>query len=89
LGAAEERFNRTLDVGPDAALSIGNIAGDIHVEGGPGSSIVIDAVKSVRTGDAELLKSVDIEVSQLGNRCGSRRSTPEGAPPRDHDGTSP
>src|SRR3990172_1547752 len=73
----EERFNRTLDVGPDAALSIGNIAGDIHVEGGPGSSIVIDAVKSVEDeGDAELLKSVDIEVSRLGN-CpprGGRRS---------------
>jgi len=64
----EERFNRTLDVGPDAALSIGNIAGDIHVEGGTGASIVIDAVKRVDDGDEELLKSVDIEVSQLGNR---------------------
>jgi len=65
----EERFNRTLDVGPDAALSLGNIAGDIQVEGGTGSSIVIDAVKSVENeGDAEDLKSVDIEVSQLGNR---------------------
>ena len=64
----EERFNRTLDVGPDAALSIGNIAGDIHVQGGTGSSIVIDAVKSVDDGDADLLESVDIEVSQLGNR---------------------
>src|SRR3990172_994686 len=65
----EERFNRTLDVGPDAALSIGNIAGDIQVEGGTGSSIVIDAVKSVEDeGDAEDLKSVEIDVSQLGNR---------------------
>jgi len=65
----EERFNRTLDVGPDAALSIGNIAGDIQVEGGPGSSIVIEAVKSVEDeGDAGDLKTVDIEVSQLGNR---------------------
>jgi DUF4097 and DUF4098 domain-containing protein YvlB len=65
----EERFNRTLDVGPNAALSIGNIAGDIQVEGGTGSSIVIDAVKSVEDeGDAEDLKSVEIDVSQLGNR---------------------
>src|SRR3990172_1873075 len=84
----EERFNRTLDVGPDAALSIGNIAGDIHVEGGPGSSIVIDAVKSVEDeGDAELLKSVDIEVSQLGNRVRvSTEHTGRGRRHRDHDG---
>ena len=84
----EERFNRTLDVGPDAALSIGNIAGDIHVEGGPGSSIVIDAVKTVEDqGDAELLKSVDIEVSQLGNRVRvSTEHTGRGRRHRDHDG---
>ncbi len=65
----EERFNRTLEVGPDAALSIGNISGDIHVEAGAGSSIAIDAVKSVEDDeDSDLLKSVDIDVSQLGNR---------------------
>ncbi len=83
----EERFNRTLDVGPDAALSIGNIAGDIHVEGGTGSSIVIEAVKSVDDGDAELLKSVDIEVSQLGNRVRvSTEHTGRGGRHREHDG---
>jgi hypothetical protein len=85
----EERFNRTLDAGPDAALSIGNIAGDIHVEGGAGSSIVIDAVKSVEDeGDAELLKSVDIDVSQLGNRVRvSTEHTGRGRRHRDHDGS--
>jgi hypothetical protein len=65
----EERFHRTLEVGPDAALSIGNISGDIHVEGVAGSTITIDAVKSVEDEeDAELLQNVEIEVSQLGNR---------------------
>lgn len=84
----EERFSRTLDAGPGAALSIGNIAGDIQVEGGTGSSIVIDAVKSVEDEeDAELLKSVDIEVSQLGNRVRvSTEHTGRGGRHRGHDG---
>jgi DUF4097 and DUF4098 domain-containing protein YvlB len=83
----EEKFSRTLDVGPDAALSIGNIAGDILVEGAPGSSIVIDATKSVEDEeDAELLKSVDIEVSRLGNRVRvSTEHTGTGRRHRDHD----
>jgi len=85
----EERFNRTLDVGPGGALSIENISGDIHVEGAPGSSIVIDAVKTVEDEeDAELLKSVDIEVSQLGNRVRvSTEHTGRGSRHRDHDGS--
>jgi DUF4097 and DUF4098 domain-containing protein YvlB len=65
----EERFHREIEVGESPALSIGNISGDIQVEGGPGSSIVIDAVKSVEDEEErELLKSVEIEVTQLGNR---------------------
>ena len=86
----EERFNRTLDVGPDAALSIGNISGDIHVEGGAGSSIVIDAVKSVEDeDDAELLSGVDIAVSQLGNRVrvSTEHTGRRGRRHRDHDGS--
>ena len=84
----EERFHRTLDVGPDAALSIGNISGDIHVEGAAGSTIVIDAVKSVEDEeDAEMLKNVDIEVSQLGNRVRvSTEHTGRGRRHRGHDG---
>jgi DUF4097 and DUF4098 domain-containing protein YvlB len=65
----EERFHQTLEVGPGAALSISNIAGDIQVDGSDGSSIVIDAVKSVEDeDDADLLDTVEVEVSQLGNR---------------------
>ncbi|MGH9333796.1 MAG: hypothetical protein ACRD21_08610, partial [Vicinamibacteria bacterium] len=65
----EERFTRTLEVGANAALSLGNISGDIHVEGAPGSQIVIDAVKSVEDEeDSDLLSGVTIEVSQMGNR---------------------
>ncbi len=65
----EETFHRTVEVGVGAALSIENVAGDIQVEGGTGASIVIDAVKSLDDErDAEMLKSVEIEVSQLGNR---------------------
>jgi DUF4097 and DUF4098 domain-containing protein YvlB len=65
----EERFHQTLEVGPGAALSISNIAGDIQVDGGNGSSIVVDAVKSVEDEeDADLLASVEVDVSQLGNR---------------------
>jgi Putative adhesin len=89
-GQQEERFNRTLDVGPDAALSIGNISGDIHVEAGAGSSIVIDAVKSVEDeDDAELLSGVDIEVSQLGNRVrvSTEHTGGRGRRHRNHDGS--
>lgn len=84
----EERFHRTLDVGPDAALAIENISGDIHVEGVPGSTITIDAVKSVEDeSDAELLKNVDIEVSQLGNRIRvSAEHTGRGRRHGGHDG---
>ena len=84
----EERFSRTVDAGPGAALSIGNIAGDITVEAGTGSSIVIDAVKSVEDEeDAELLKSVDIEVSLLGNRVRvSTEHTGRGRRHGNHDG---
>src|SRR5574342_580291 len=65
----QEQFHRAIEVSPDAALTIENIAGDILIEGAPGSSIVIDATKSVEDDeDAALLKSVEIEVSQLGNR---------------------
>jgi DUF4097 and DUF4098 domain-containing protein YvlB len=65
----EERFHQTVEVGPGAALSISNIAGDIQVDGGSGSSIVIDAVKSVEDEDeADLLRSIEVDVSQLGNR---------------------
>jgi DUF4097 and DUF4098 domain-containing protein YvlB len=67
--AQREEFHRTLEVTAGAALSIGNIAGDIVVEGGPGSSIVIEAVKSVDDpDDADLLRAVEIQVSQVGNR---------------------
>jgi DUF4097 and DUF4098 domain-containing protein YvlB len=84
----QEQFNRTIEVGPDAALTIENIAGDILVEGAPGSSIVIDATKSVEDyEDAELLKSVEIEVSQLGNRVRvSAEHTGRGRHHRGHDG---
>jgi DUF4097 and DUF4098 domain-containing protein YvlB len=65
----EQRFNRTLDVGEHGELTLGNVSGDIHVEGAPGNQIVIDAVKRVdEDGDRELLKSVEIDVMQTGDR---------------------
>jgi len=84
----EEKFHRTVEVGPDAALSLGNISGDIHVEGAPGNTITIDAVKSVEDeSDAGLLQSVDIEVSQLGNRVRvSTEHTGSSRRHRGHDG---
>jgi hypothetical protein len=65
----EERFNRTLDVGERAEFSLSNISGDILVEGAPGGQIVIDAVKRLDDdADSGELSSVDIDVSQMGNR---------------------
>lgn len=66
---SEERFNRTLDVGETGELSLANVAGDIHVEGGSGSQIVIEAVKRLEGGGGrELLDNVEIDVSQTGDR---------------------
>jgi DUF4097 and DUF4098 domain-containing protein YvlB len=65
----EETFSRTLDVGERPELSLSNVAGDIHVEGVSGSQIAIEAVKRLEGGaDQALLDSVEIDVSQLGNR---------------------
>lgn len=62
----EERFSRTLDVGANGELELGNISGEIRVEATSGSQIVIDAVK--RAHGSSRVSDVEIEVSQMSNR---------------------
>ncbi len=83
----EERFNRTLDVGENAEFSLSNISGDILVEGATGSRIVIDAVKKVDgDSDSDMLSSVDIDVSQMGNRVRVETRHNRGGHGRHHRG---
>jgi Toastrack DUF4097 len=83
----EERFNRTLDVGENAEFSLSNISGDILVEGATGTQIVIDAVKRLDgDADSDMLSSVDIDVSQMGNRVRVETRHNRGGHGRHHGG---
>jgi DUF4097 and DUF4098 domain-containing protein YvlB len=65
----QDRFSRTLDVGPDGELSLENVSGDIEVTGTDGSQIVIEAEKRYHgSSGRDRAADVDIDVSQMGNR---------------------
>jgi DUF4097 and DUF4098 domain-containing protein YvlB len=69
LAQREERFNRTVEVGEHGELTLSNVSGDIRVEGATGAQIVIDAVKRLdEDADPDLLDSVQIDVTQTGDR---------------------
>jgi len=75
-----ERFDQTYKVGPDAALDLVQIAGDVRVTAGRGNEIRIEALKSVRNRDPEeakrMLSQLRIEVTQVGNRLEVRTIYP-------------
>ncbi len=58
------QFSRTFDVGQSGSLDISNLSGDIEIQGGPGTEILVEAEKHGH-GDPSL---VSIEVSQTGDR---------------------
>lgn len=58
----EDRFSRTLKVGPSAALDLSNVSGDIVIRGDAGDEIVIEAETN---GDPSRVR---IDVSQTGDR---------------------
>jgi DUF4097 and DUF4098 domain-containing protein YvlB len=75
-----DTFKGTYRVGEDGALDLFQIAGDVHVTGGRGSEIRIEAIKRVRHRDADearrLLEALRIEVTQVGSRVEVRTVYP-------------
>jgi DUF4097 and DUF4098 domain-containing protein YvlB len=69
----QEHINQSFDIGPDGSLTLGNVSGDIKIQGGSGSQVEVRAVKEVRharsSDDARRqLERVEIEISHTGNR---------------------
>jgi hypothetical protein len=77
-----ERTTRTLKLGSDGLLELGNIAGDITVTRGGGSETTVEIVKTARgrdTADAkELLQLVQVEVSERSGRAEIKTQYPSG-----------
>jgi DUF4097 and DUF4098 domain-containing protein YvlB len=68
-----ERTTKTVRLGSDGVLELGNIAGDITVTRGGGSEATIEIVKTARGRDAadakEALQLVQVEVSERAGRA--------------------
>ncbi len=75
-----ERFSRKIKIGRDGRVSVGNIAGDIIVTGGPGDEVSIEAIKRTRADRSEL-GSVQITVDEHAGRVDVRT---EHTGPNDH-----
>jgi DUF4097 and DUF4098 domain-containing protein YvlB len=67
-----ERITKTFKVGPNGSLDIGAISGDVRVREGSGDTITVDAVKRVRSRNADEAKqqlaSTNVTMNQVGNR---------------------
>lgn len=90
------RISRTFEVGPEAQLELGNIAGEIAVRGVAGSTITINATKHVRPRRNEdiqrTLDDLEIEIDQRGDRIEVRTRHDRGGRRRarvDYDVTVP
>jgi hypothetical protein len=75
-----ERTTRTLKIGADGVLGLGNIAGDIVVTRGGGSDATVEIVKTARGRDVndarEQLQLVQVEVTERGGRADVRTRYP-------------
>lgn len=75
-----ERTTRTVKLGANALLALGNIAGDITVTRGGGSEATIEIVKTARGRDAadvrEQLEMVQVEVTERAGRAEVRTRYP-------------
>ncbi|HET7695935.1 MAG TPA: DUF4097 family beta strand repeat-containing protein [Vicinamibacterales bacterium] len=78
-----ERTTRTLKLGANGVLGLGNIAGDITVTRGGGSDATVEIVKTARgrdQGDArEQLQLVQVEVTERAGRTDVRTRYPSDA----------
>jgi DUF4097 and DUF4098 domain-containing protein YvlB len=77
-----ERVTKTLRLGSNGELSLGNVAGDITVTRGGGSDATIEILKVARARSAdearELLTLVTVEVSERGGRAEVKTRYPSG-----------
>jgi hypothetical protein len=77
-----ERTTKTLKLGPNGVLGLGNIAGDIVVTRSSGADATVEIVKTARGRDVndarELLQLVQVEVTERGGRADVRTRYPGG-----------
>src|SRR5687768_9902280 len=77
-----ERTTKTLRLGPNGTLALGNIAGDIVVSRGGGSDTIVEIVKTARGRDVndakELLALVPVDVTERAGRADVRARYPSG-----------
>ena len=62
-----ETFSRTVRIGRNGTFDLSNVAGDIVVTGGGGEDVRIDAIKRVRSNEADakaLLQAIQIQVTE-------------------------
>ena len=75
-----ERITRTFRVGQE--LHLANVSGDIMIARGGGSEIAVEIVKTARGRDdadaRELLKLVEVDISERNNRAEVRTRYPQG-----------
>jgi DUF4097 and DUF4098 domain-containing protein YvlB len=71
-GTDQERITKRFKVGATGSLLLTNVSGDIQITGGPGSEIVIDAVKHARSrgGDdgRQQLQNLDVSIQETAGR---------------------
>src|SRR5687767_9579626 len=77
-----ERTTKTLRLGANGTLALGNIAGDIVVTRGGGADTVVEIVKTARGRDVndarELLQLVPVDVTERAGRADVRTRYPSG-----------
>lgn len=84
-----ERTTKTLRLGANGTLALGNIAGDIVVTRGGGADTVVEIVKTARGRDVndarELLQLVPVDVTERAGRADVRARYPSGEDARRHN----
>lgn len=77
-----ERTTKTLRLGPNGTLALGNIAGDILVTRGGGADTTVEIVKTARGRDVndarEILQLVLVDVTERSGRADVRTRYPSG-----------
>lgn len=84
-----ERTTKSLRLGANGTLALGNIAGDIVVTRGSGADTTVEIVKTARGRDVadakELLQLVQVDVSERAGRADIRTRYPSGEDARRHN----
>src|SRR5215217_3461748 len=75
-----ERFSKTAHLDQNGTVDLTNVIGDIVITGGTGREVSIEAVKRVQRPNPRvaraLLRMIDIEVTEQGNRVEVRTVVP-------------